>query len=46
VAFYEKRGFVLASEADKRELLRRYWTVPERQIEESVVLRRASVPGE
>ena len=42
VRFYEKRGFVLTSEAEKRELLRRYWTVPERQIEESVVLRAAA----
>ncbi|HZM34629.1 MAG TPA: GNAT family N-acetyltransferase [Burkholderiales bacterium] len=40
VAFYQKRGFVLTSEAEKEQLLKRYWTVPERQIEESVVLRR------
>ena len=38
VAFYERRGFRLVSEEDKRLLLHRYWTVPERQIEESVVL--------
>jgi GNAT superfamily N-acetyltransferase len=45
VRFYEKRGFVLASESEKVRLLKRYWTVPERQIEESVVLRR-SMTGE
>ena len=42
VRFYEKRGFVLTSESEKRELLKRYWNVPERQIEESVVLRAAA----
>ena len=40
VAFYEKRGFVLTTESEKRALLKRYWTVPEGQIEASVVLRR------
>jgi len=39
VRFYEKRGFVLASETDKQRLLGRYWNIPERQVEESVVLR-------
>lgn len=39
VRFYEKRGFRLVSDAEKIALLRIYWTVPERQIEESVVLR-------
>lgn len=40
IRFYERRGFALVPEAEKARLLRRYWTVPERQIEESVVLRR------
>lgn len=40
VRFYEKRGFVLTSNNEKAALLRRYWNVPERQIEESVVLKR------
>jgi GNAT superfamily N-acetyltransferase len=40
VRFYEKRGFRLTGEEEKVRLLKRYWTVPERQIEESVVLRR------
>ncbi|MBI2073929.1 MAG: GNAT family N-acetyltransferase [Gemmatimonadetes bacterium] len=38
VRFYERHGFRLVSEAEKRVLLRRYWTVPGRQIQESVVL--------
>jgi N-acetylglutamate synthase-like GNAT family acetyltransferase len=38
VRFYERRGFRLVSEEEKARLLRRYWTIPERQIEESVVL--------
>jgi GNAT superfamily N-acetyltransferase len=38
VRFYEKRGFRLASEAEKNRLLKRYWTIPDRQVEESVVL--------
>ena len=38
VRFYEKRGFVLAGEAEKRRLLERYWSIPERQVVESVVL--------
>jgi GNAT superfamily N-acetyltransferase len=38
VRFYQARGFELVAPAEKRDLLRRYWTVPDRQIEESVVL--------
>jgi hypothetical protein len=38
VRFYQHRGFRLVGEADKDALLKRYWTVPDRQIEESVVL--------
>jgi GNAT superfamily N-acetyltransferase len=38
VRFYQRRGFELVSEQEKVRLLRRYWSVPERQIEESVVL--------
>jgi GNAT superfamily N-acetyltransferase len=36
IEFYEKHGFRLA--ANKDELLRAYWDIPERQIETSVVL--------
>jgi GNAT superfamily N-acetyltransferase len=38
VRFYQRHGFRLVSDAEKRRLLERYWTVPERQIQESVVL--------
>lgn len=41
VRFYEKRGFTLTAEDEKARLLKRYWSIPERQIEESVVLRRS-----
>lgn len=36
IGFYEKHGFVLRE--DKVELLKKYWDVPDRQIETSVVL--------
>jgi GNAT superfamily N-acetyltransferase len=39
VRFYERRGFRLVPDEEKAALLRRYWAVSERQIEESVVLR-------
>jgi GNAT superfamily N-acetyltransferase len=38
VRFYERHGFQIVSPQQKDRLLRRYWTVPERQIETSVVL--------
>ncbi len=38
VRFYEKNGFHLVSPEEKRWLLKAYWSVPERQIECSVVL--------
>jgi GNAT superfamily N-acetyltransferase len=40
IRFYLGRNFILVSEQEKAGLLRRYWKVPERQIEESVVLRK------
>ena len=38
IHFYEKHGFQLTSQEEKDRLLRKYWSVPERQIETSVVL--------
>jgi hypothetical protein len=38
IRFYEKHGFERTSAEQKVALLRRYWSVPERQIEASVVL--------
>ena len=38
ILFYEKQGFRLVSSEEKDRLLRKYWAIPERQIETSVVL--------
>ena len=38
IAFYQRHGFALVSDAQKTVLLKTYWTIPERQIETSVVL--------
>lgn len=38
IRFYEKYGFELVDPQEKDRLLKQYWTVPERQIETSVVL--------
>jgi N-acetylglutamate synthase-like GNAT family acetyltransferase len=38
IRFYEKHGFQLVSTEEKERLLRNYWSIPERQIETSVVL--------
>jgi GNAT superfamily N-acetyltransferase len=38
VQFYEKNGFRLLSREETGQRLRRYWNIPERQIETSVVL--------
>lgn len=39
IRFYERHGFRLVTPAEKDRLLRRYWRIPERQVETSVVLR-------
>jgi N-acetylglutamate synthase-like GNAT family acetyltransferase len=38
IEFYQKHGFRLMPEEEKNRLLRKYWTIPDRQIETSVVL--------
>ena len=38
VAFYQKHGFTRVTEREKNFLLKKYWTIPERQVETSVVL--------
>jgi len=38
IRFYEKHGFKLVTPAEKDRLLRRYWTISDRQVETSVVL--------
>jgi N-acetylglutamate synthase-like GNAT family acetyltransferase len=40
IRFYERHGFELVSRDEAARLLRAYWTIPERQIETSVVLIR------
>jgi len=39
IQFYEKYGFKLVTPKEKDRLLRKYWNIPERQIETSVVLK-------
>lgn len=38
VRFYEKHGFRVVTPEQKTMLLRKYWNIPERQVETSVVL--------
>ena len=42
IRFYEKHGFQIVSAREKEQLLRKYWTIPDRQIETSVVLADAT----
>jgi len=44
VRFYERHGFELVTPDEKDRLLRRYWHIPERQVETSVVLRLREPP--
>jgi hypothetical protein len=38
IGFYRRHGFEQVTPEQKDELLSRYWNIPERQIETSVVL--------
>jgi N-acetylglutamate synthase-like GNAT family acetyltransferase len=38
IKFYEKHGFKLATDEEKDRLLKKYWSIPARQVETSVVL--------
>jgi len=38
IRFYFKNGFNIVTEGEKEVLLRKYWSIPERQVETSVVL--------
>lgn len=38
IRFYERHGFTVVSPAEKERLLRKYWSLPDRQIVTSVVL--------
>ncbi len=44
IAFYQRHGFRIVSQVEKDSLLRKYWQVPDRQIETSIVLADASWP--
>ena len=38
IEFYRRNGYAVVSDSHKERLLRTYWSIPERQIETSVVL--------
>ncbi|NEQ98212.1 MAG: GNAT family N-acetyltransferase [Cyanothece sp. SIO2G6] len=38
IRFYEKNKFCLVGEEEKNRLLKKYWAIPDRQVETSVVL--------
>ncbi len=38
IEFYRRNGFSILPDSDKERLLRTYWSIPDRQIETSVVL--------
>ena len=40
IRFYEKFGFILHAKKEKTLLLKKYWKIPSKQIENSVVLER------
>jgi N-acetylglutamate synthase-like GNAT family acetyltransferase len=43
IRFYEKHGFTLVPEEEKNVLLKKYWNIPARQVETSVVLSNTPV---
>ena len=38
IKFYEKHGFKLLSREETNNLLKKYWSIPDRQVETSIVL--------
>jgi GNAT superfamily N-acetyltransferase len=42
IDFYVRNGYTVVAHSEKERLLRKYWSIPERQIETSVVLRGPS----
>lgn len=44
ISFYEKNDYSLVSTEEKNRLLKKYWKIPERQIETSVVLASKNLP--
>ena len=45
VHFYRENGYCLVSPEEKNRLLRQYWSIPERQVETSVVLANRPMTG-
>ena len=45
IRFYEKHGFRLVDEEEKNRLLKKYWAIPDRQVETSVVLADGKYKG-
>lgn len=45
IRFYERHGFALVTTEVKNKLLRKYWTIPDRQVETSVVLAAPPMEG-
>lgn len=41
IAFYQRHGFTRLDDEETPVVLRRYWSIPDRQVEESVVLAHA-----
>ena len=44
ITFYQKHGFTLLSREETNTLLKKYWDIPERQVETSVVLEYMGQP--
>ena len=44
IAFYQRNGFAIVPSDEKDRLLRRYWSIPPRQVETSVVLANKPCP--
>ena len=44
IEFYQKHGFVILSREETNKLLKKYWDIPERQIETSIVLEYKRAP--
>ena len=42
IRFYERHGFQMVGSEEKNRLLKTYWSIPERQVETSVVLADSS----
>ncbi|AFL90406.1 sortase-like acyltransferase [Terriglobus roseus DSM 18391] len=45
IGFYQRHGFRVVTHAEKEVLLRKYWNIPERQVETSIVFADGTWPG-